>query len=183
MDKEVGHPLELIDAYYPEENQLKNILLVHSRSVAEKALSIARNHPELKLDETFLYEAAMLHDIGIFQTNAPGISCFGDAPYICHGYLGADLVRNAGFPQHALVCERHTGTGLSLDTIVQRQLPIPHRDMQPISLEEQVVCFADKFFSKSHLDRERTIEAAQNSLSKFGKAGVERFNYWCELFL
>ena len=183
MDKEVTQPLDLIDLYYPEENQLKEIVLTHSRSVAEKALSIARSHPELKLDETFLYEAAMLHDIGIFKTNAPGIQCHGDAPYICHGYLGADLVREAGFPKHALVCERHTGTGLSLDAILSQQLPIPHRDMQPISLEEQVICFADKFFSKTHLDCEKTVESVQKSLLKYGETGVRRFNQWCECFL
>ena len=59
------NPLDLIDKYYPQDNELKHILLVHSRSVADKALWIAARHPELKLDETFLNEAAMLHDIGM----------------------------------------------------------------------------------------------------------------------
>ena len=35
------NPIELIDAYYPEDNERKHILLVHSRLVAEKALCIA----------------------------------------------------------------------------------------------------------------------------------------------
>lgn len=60
------NPLALIDKYYPEDNELKHILLVHSRSVADKALEMARKHPELNLDLTFIEEAAMLHDIGIF---------------------------------------------------------------------------------------------------------------------
>ena len=81
------NPIELIDAYYPEDNERKHILLVHSRLVAEKALCIADGHPELNLDKDFLYEAGMLHDIGIFLTDAPGIFCFGNQPYICHGYL------------------------------------------------------------------------------------------------
>ena len=106
-------PQGLIDKYYPEANELRHILLTHSRSVADKALWIADRHPELSLDRDFLYEAAMLHDIGIFLTDADGIYCFGDKPYICHGYLGADLVRSEGYPRHALVCERHTGAGLS----------------------------------------------------------------------
>ena len=105
--------LNIIDKYYPEENELKRILLTHSRSVADKALWIADKHPELNLDKAFLEEAAMLHDIGIFLTDAPGIFCFGDKPYICHGYLGANLLREEGFPRHALVCERHTGAGIS----------------------------------------------------------------------
>ena len=110
-------PQGLIDKYYPEANELRHILLTHSRSVADKALWIADRHPELSLDRDFLYEAAMLHDIGIFLTDADGIYCFGDKPYICHGYLGADLVRSEGYPRHALVCERHTGAGLALEDI------------------------------------------------------------------
>ena len=162
------NPIELIDAYYPEDNERKHILLVHSRLVAEKALRIADGHPELNLDKDFLYEAGMLHDIGIFLTNAPVIFCFGDQPYICHGYLGADLMRREGYPRHALVCERHTGAGLSLDDIIAQNLPVPHRDMLPVSMEEQVICFADKFYSKTHLEREKTVEKARKSISNFG---------------
>ncbi len=176
-------PLELIERYYPEPDRLREILLVHSRSVANKALWIADKHPELQLDKEFLYEGAMLHDIGIFLTNAPSIECHGTHPYICHGYLGADLLREAGYPRHALVCERHTGTGLSLEEIVRQQLPVPHRDMQPISLEEQVICFADKFFSKTHLDKEKTPEAVLKSLSRFGEESTNRFEEWCTRFL
>lgn len=177
------NPIELIDAYYPEDNERKHILLVHSRLVAEKALRIADGHPELNLDKDFLYEAGMLHDIGIFLTNAPGIFCFGDQPYICHGYLGADLMRREGYPRHALVCERHTGAGLSLDDIIAQNLPVPHRDMLPVSMEEQVICFADKFYSKTHLELEKTVEKARKSISNFGNVGLERFDHWCEQFL
>lgn len=176
-------PVDLIDTYYPKDDELKHILVEHSRSVAQKALQIALRHPELNLDTAFLEEAAMLHDIGIFLTHAPGIQCFGADPYICHGYLGADLVRRAGFPQHALVCERHTGAGLSLKEIKAQQLPLPHREMLPVSLEEQVICFADKFFSKTHLDREKPVESARKSIARYGDDGLQRFNNWCELFL
>ena len=155
----------------------------HSRSVADKALWIAGKHPELNLDKQFLEEAAMLHDIGIFMTDAEGICCFGSYPYICHGYLGADLMRKEGFPRHALVCERHTGAGMSLQSIIDQQLPVPHRNMVPVSLEEQVICFADKFFSKTHLDREKSVEKALKSISRYGEDGIIRFNHWCECFL
>lgn len=176
-------PELLIDKYYPQPDELKQILLTHSHSVADKALWIADHHPELNLDRDFLYEAAMLHDIGIFQTDAAGIHCFGDHPYICHGYLGAELVRAEGFPLHALVCERHTGAGLSLAQILEQNLPVPHREMVPLSLEEQVICFADKFYSKTHLDKEKSVEKARKSLVRYGEEGVKRFDHWCELFL
>lgn len=176
------NPISLIDKYYPEDNQLKHILLLHSKAVADKALRIADAHPQLELDRSFLYEAAMLHDIGIYLTDASGIFCFGDKPYICHGYLGADLIRQCGYPRHALVCERHTGAGISLRQIEEQQLPLPHREMLPLSLEEQVICFADKFYSKTRLDEEKSVEKALKSISKHGNEGVERFKHWCALF-
>ena len=175
--------LALIDKYYPDENELKHILLTHSRSVADKALALARLHPELKLDLQFIEEAALLHDIGIFLTDADGIHCYGSHPYICHGYLGADLVRKEGYPRHALVCERHTGAGLSLKAIEERNLPIPHREMVPVSLEEQLICFADKFYSKTKLDKEKSLEKARKSIERHGEEGLERFDNWCRLFL
>lgn len=179
----VMFPYTLIDKFYPEDNELKRILLTHSRSVAQKALDIARRKPELKLNQSFLFEASMLHDIGIFLTDAPGIQCFGPHPYICHGYLGSRLVEREGYPAHALVCERHTGAGLSLSQIVAQDLPVPHRDMLPVSLEEQVICFADKFFSKTKLDKQKSVEKARRSLEKYGDDGVQRFDRWCAMFL
>ena len=104
-------------------------------------------------------------------------------PYICHGYLGAELMRQEGYPKHALVCERHTGTGLSLDIIDARQLPVPRRDMRPVSMEEQLICFADKFFSKTKLDKEKKIDKVRTSLSKYGEETLKQFDAWCKLFL
>lgn len=177
------NPFVLIDKHYPSGNELRRILIGHSESVSRKSLSIAANHPELRLDKDFLYEAAMLHDIGIFLTHAPEICCFGSKPYIAHGYLGADLLRNEGYLRHALVCERHTGAGISLEEIVNRGLPIPHRDMIPVSLEEQVICFADKFFSKTKPGQEKSLEKARQSVQKHGEEGTARFDRWCSLFL
>lgn len=182
MDRK-SFPYTIIYKYYPEENQLRQILLAHSEQVARKALMIADAHPEMQLDRQFLEESSLLHDIGIFLCDAPSIQCFGTQPYICHGYLGADLLRKEGYNRHALVCERHTGTGISLKQIEERNLPIPHRDMQPVSMEEQVVCFADKFFSKTSLDAEKTVEQARKSLLKFGEDGVVKFDQWCKMFL
>lgn len=177
------NPLAIIQKYYPVESEAYHILVTHSRSVTDKALQIARSHPELNLDLAFIEEAAMLHDIGIFNCDAPGIDCHGNAPYICHGYLGAELMREEGFPRHALVCERHTGTGLSLEMIEKQNLPVPHRDMRPVSLEEQLICFADKFYSKTHLDKEKKIDKIHKSLEKYGEETVKQFDIWCKLFL
>lgn len=175
--------LQIIDKYYTPQTELYKILIKHSQAVTQKALSICSAHPELKINSEFVAEAAMLHDIGIFQTNAPKIHCLGEHPYITHGYLGHDLLIKEGYPLHALVCERHTGAGLTLDEIINQKLPIPHRDMTPLSIEEQVICFSDCFFSKTHLDEEKTIDQITKSLSKYGERSVNQFRQWCNLFL
>ncbi|MBR2777044.1 MAG: HD domain-containing protein [Prevotella sp.] len=172
----------IIDRFYPEDNELRRILMVHSRQVADRCLLIAKKHPELKLDVEFLEEAAMLHDIGIYRCNAPGIQCFGTEPYIRHGIIGGEILREEGWGRHALVCERHTGTGLTKWDIEQQQLPLPHQDFMPEVLEEQVVCYADKFYSKTNLGSERSVVDAMRSLEKFGWDGVHRFQKWVDMF-
>ena len=173
----------IIDKYYPSENELRRILLLHSRQVADRCLLIAKKHPELRLDTEFLEEAAMLHDIGIFRCNAPSIQCFGTEPYICHGYIGGQILRDEGLMRHALVCERHTGTGLSREQIERQNLPLPlDRSYEPDVMEEQVVCYADKFYSKSHIDHERSVVETAQSLEKFGPEGVRKFLKWVDLF-
>lgn len=158
----------IIDKYYPEDNALRRVLLKHSRQVADRCLQIVNKHKELPVDVQFLEEAAMLHDIGIFRCDAPGIFCHGTEPYLRHGPIGADLLRSEGFPRHARVAERHTGTGLP--------------GLEPETLEEQIVCYADKFYSKSSPDRVRTVAQTAESLEKFGHAGVLKFLSWAERF-
>lgn len=81
-----------------------------------------------------------------------------------------------GLPRHALVCERHTGSGLSLDYIVSNNLPLPHRDLLPTSIEEKIVCYADKFFSKTkHLTDMKTYDKALKSCAKYGLESKNRF--------
>ena len=176
-------PLTILAKYYDTDSRLYAILLNHSQSVTKKAVEISLNHPELKADTEFIAEAAMLHDIGIFLTNAPSIECYGTHQYIEHGYLGADILRTEGLPRHALVCERHTGTGLSLEYIEKNNLPLPHRDLQPVSIEEQIICYADKFFSKSKENKELTLEDVRVNLLKFGHEVLARFDQWTRLFL
>ena len=150
--------------------------------MADKAIAIAEAHPELPIDRQFLLEAAMVHDIGIIKTNAPDIQCFGTEPYIRHGVLGAEMMRAEGYPLHARVCERHTGAGLSLKEIEEQSLPLPHEDLLPETLEEKLICYADKFFSKTRLDREKTLEQAERSVAKHGEEGLRRFKEMEEIF-
>jgi uncharacterized protein len=177
-------PIRLISKYYLPNSMAYQILCGHSRAVADKALKIARNHPELNPDLKFIEEAAMLHDIGIFMTNAPKLYCFGDYPYLAHGYLGCELLTSLGYPDHGLVCERHTGVGISKEEIVEKKLALPFRDLIPETVEEQIIAFADKFYSKSKdIYLEKSLTDVRKSISSHGILHVKRFNAWCELFL
>ena len=176
------NPYEIIEKYYAPGSDLYNILVKHSETVRDKALELARRHPELGLDLEFIAEAAMLHDIGILETDAAGIKCFGTHRYIEHGYLGAEMMRREGYPRHALVCERHTGTGLRLTDIIERELPVPHRELCPVTMEEQLICYADKFFSKTRLDSEDSYERVEKKMQKWGEESVEQLRRWHEKF-
>jgi len=176
------NPLDIIKKYYKEDSDLYCILISHSTDVTRKALKIAKKHPELNIDTQFIKEAGMLHDIGIFKTFAPSIKCFGDHPYLAHGYLGCEILQAEGLPRHALVCERHTGTGLLKNEIIEQGLPLPHRDMMPISIEEQVICFADCFFSKTSLGKEKKAKKIREKMLKHGDRNLKQFDEWCEMF-
>lgn len=172
----------IIDKYYPEDDQLKRLLLKHSRQVADRCLACCEKHQELNLDHDFLEEAAMLHDIGIRWCHAPSIYCFGEEHYLRHGLIGGQLLRKEGLPRHARVCERHTGTGITQQQIEEQNLPLPPGDYVPETLEEQLVCYADLFHSKSYPDRILSPEQVAQSLERYGHDGVERFWQWQQLF-
>ena len=171
----------MTDRFYPSDPQLRMILAKHSKCVAEEALDIARKmqsrHPDLHLDLQFIEEAAMLHDIGIASCDAPGIHCHGTLPYICHGTEGARILAEAGMLRHARVCERHTGSGLTAQEIIDEALPLPARDMLPVTPEEKIICYADKFFSKNpdSLEKRKSLEEVRKSMAKFGNEPLRRF--------
>ncbi|HAC21393.1 MAG TPA: phosphohydrolase, partial [Porphyromonadaceae bacterium] len=55
--------------------------------------------------------------------------------------------------------------------------------MMPLSLEEQLICFADKFYSKTKLGQEKTPDQIKKSLLRHGEETAARFAAWCKLFL
>lgn len=173
----------IIDNKYPAGTPLRDIYMRHCRSVADKALSIADAH-NLPLDREEIEAAAMLHDIGICLTDAPGIHCHGTEPYLAHGVLGANMLREAGAPEiFARVAERHTGAGITADDIERNNLPMPAgRDLLPETLLEKLICYADKFYSKSGDMKEKPLSRVRASIAKFGTQSAERFEQLHELF-
>ena len=123
------NPIKIIQKYYNPKSKAYKLLVVHSKMVAQKALKIAKHVNHLNPDKKFIREAAMLHDIGVIKTKAPEIGCYGDEPYLRHGYLGRKILEKEGLLKHALVCERHIGVGITKEEIIKRKLSLPKRDM------------------------------------------------------
>ena len=174
----------LLRKFYKEDSISFNYLYPHSKSVAELALKIANNNLDKNPDLDFIYEAAMLHDIGIYMCKARNIGCYGNYPYIAHGSLGRQLMIKEGYPEIGLVCERHVGVGISLEDIRKNSLPIPERDMMPVSLEEKIICYADKFYSKDQKkpDKPKSIEKILTKLSRHSPEKPEIFKGFMDEF-
>ena len=61
-------------------------------------------------------------------------------------------------------------------------LPLPIRNYIPESIEEQLICYADKYYSKNRLDKEFTAEEIERKLMKWGYDGVLKLKHWKEIF-
>jgi len=158
----------IIDKYYPEGTRLRDIYMRHALDVAALAEELrARHMPDL--DPAQVRAAAMMHDIGIFLTSAPGIECRGTEPYILHGPLGAALLRREGAPEWmAAVAERHTGVGIG--------------DLIPRTPLEKLVCYADKFYSKSGTMQRKSLAEVERSMARFGPDNLAAFRRLHALF-
>ena len=172
----------IIDRYYPIGTRCREIYMRHAEQVATLAVELARRC-HTGLDENQVCAAAMLHDIGIFATNAHGIHCYGDAPYIRHGVIGGELLRKEGAPEEwARVAERHTGAGIPQEEILSQGLDLPLDDYIPVSMLEKLVCYADKFYSKSGSMEKKTFSRVRNSIARHGGDSLERFDLLYKLF-
>ncbi len=190
-EKSPFHPMAILFHYYPEDTPLRRLLLKHSFQVREKAFDILSSAPpalQAETDRALLSAGALLHDIGIMRCSAPGILCTGTEPYLAHGILGAQMLRQYGkqygmdLEKYASICERHTGSGLTAQEIRLGNLPLPEQDFLPETTEEKLICLADKFFSKSGDMQEKSLSRIRRSMEKFGPGPLERFDGLCRTF-
>ncbi|MCB9359287.1 HD domain-containing protein [Candidatus Woesearchaeota archaeon] len=173
-------PYTLLDKYLKKGSPMYNIIVPHSEHVAEKALLIADRIPELKPDKKFLKEICLLHDIGICKVKSDIFHATGKHKYVEHGFLGAEILREEGYPKHAQAVERHIGVGITEEQIRREKLPIPVRDMVPETIEEEILAFADNFFSKT--DGLLPLDVIKSKLARFGEEKPDKFNEWCKRF-
>ena len=180
-------PINIIEYFYPVDSPLRRLLILHSSQVCRKALEIAAA-TDIELDLEIVKNGAMLHDIGIGHCHAPGIFCEGAAHYIEHGTIGGNMLRKyaAGhgvdLEVYALICERHTGSGITAAEVAEQKLPLEVKDYLPITNEEKLIALADKFFSKSGDLQEKPFHKVRKSMAKFGEASLRRFDELCRMF-
>ncbi len=169
------NPFDIIDKYYKPSSPLYETLIIHSEMVRDKAMECISRRG-LQIDMDFVAEAAMLHDIGIFLTDAPDIDCHGEEPYIMHGVLGGKLIRSEGLgEEYARVAERHTGAGISDEDITNQSLPLPPGQYMPETLLERLVCYADKFYSKSGDMKRKSLDRVVASMKRISDSTLDRF--------
>lgn len=175
---------QIIHKYIPPASPTYPIYLIHCSLVANKAVTIAQKLHLSTKQQTFIEEAAMLHDIGIIQTNTPDLYCYGDLPYICHLTEGRKILEAEGLPLHAIVAETHVGVGLTKEQIAAQNLPLPPRDLKPTTLEEEIISFADLFYSKNpaKLWREKSVKKVRESIAKRGEEQLAILDNWIARF-
>jgi uncharacterized protein (TIGR00295 family) len=119
-----------------------------SEALARKA--IEQGHP---LNGQAAVAGALLHDIGRSQTQTVG-----------HGYVGAGILEKEGVDGAVVeIVKRHVGAGISPEEAMA--LGFPPGDYIPRTLEQKVVCFADKLLDG---DRARPFE---EEVKRFVKKG------------
>ena len=112
----------------------------------------------------------------------------GEADYLQHGLIGGQMIREYAAEHHldlelyARVCERHTGSGITAAEIIEQQLPLPEQDLLPETVLEKLVCYADKFFSKSGDMQEKDLEKIRRGIARFGEDSLQRFDGFHQLF-
>ena len=84
------------------------------------------------VDLALVEAGALLHDLGRSVTHGIG-----------HGAVGGELARGLGLPLAVVrIIERHVGAGIPADEALELGLPVGV--YVPDSLEEKLVCYADK---------------------------------------
>lgn len=120
-------------------------IIKHQNAVMREAREIAYNITKADVDTKLIIIGAMMHDIGRITTHS-----------LEHGPAGGDIIRQYGFSEKlARIAERHSMAGLTKEEAAQFDLP--DRIYEPQTLEEKIVCLADKYHigSKKVSIRER----------------------------
>jgi uncharacterized protein len=143
---------KLHQKYSAGENQelLLNLVWNHSLCVRDIAIQLVENlsKKNIKINKELVEIGALVHDIGCY-------GCYeflrnNVEPYIKHGVRGYEILKQEGFDEEITrMAAIHLGVGLVKENVIANNLPLEHKDYIPITLEEELVAYADNFHSKS----------------------------------
>jgi uncharacterized protein len=160
------------------EKMLLDVVWTHSLIVRDIALELANNleKKNIKIDKKLLEIGALVHDIGCYQ-------CYefygrNEGCYVQHGIKGYEILKNEGFSEEiARMAEVHLGVGIIRENIIANNLPLEEKDYIPMTLEEELVAYADNFHSKSGPRFLNLEEARKKILNLWAKSEIifERF--------
>lgn len=170
-------PFELLNEYAGSE-EARRTLLRHGSELAQKCLAVVeRKNLYDQLDWELVMAGCYLHDIGTYKFLESKDHIDG---YLMHGIIGGEILRSKGLESLARIAERHIGAGISREDIESQHMPLPPQDFLPESLEEKLVCYADKFSSKSR--KAKDLESIRAELATYGEGPQRRWEALEELF-
>jgi uncharacterized protein len=114
-------------------------IIEHCKTVARVAGALAEEFQRRgkSVDVEAVVAGAMLHDIGRARSQS-----------VMHGVEGAEMVEREGVDGKVVeIVRRHIGAGIAPGEAAR--LGLPDLDYIPRSLEERIVCFADKMVDSS----------------------------------
>jgi uncharacterized protein len=147
-----------VNATLPNREQAINLLRInncspqvisHCKAVTDLALQIAckLQAKGYAVDLGLVEAGGLLHDLGR-----------GKSHNVDHGVVGAEIAQTLGLPQAVInIIKRHVGAGITEEEA--QWLGWPKDNYVPQSLEEKIVCYADKCIgSDTRIPVEATIK-------------------------
>ena len=154
----------------------------HSLIVKDIALELVKNLEKrgIKINKKLVEIGCLVHDIGCYE-------CYefygrNKGCYIQHGIRGYEILKKEGFGEEiARMATIHLGVGLVEENVVASGLPLEHKDYIPITLEEELVAYADNFHSKSGPKFDK-FENSREKLAKLWPESVMIFDRFRKKF-
>lgn len=131
-----------------------NDVVKHSVLVTEIAREIASSfNPKVKVDLHLVEVGALLHDIGRSVTHG-----------VRHGSVGGQILEKLGYPDSLVgLVRNHVGAGIPQEEAIA--LGLPPIDHLPTTIEEKLVCYADKLaWGSVRVSFEKALEALAKDL-------------------
>lgn len=148
-------------------DRVLDLVWTHSLIVEEVSLMLVENLTKkypVVIDIPLVRVGAWVHDVGFYN-------CFDDKyeqikKYILHSLEGYTLLKSEGMEEKvarfALV---HTGVGVNSERAAEAGLPLK-RSYVPVTMEEEIVTYADSFHTKAHVRFLRYKEIQRRLLEK-----------------